>query len=510
MAEPIGIAASVVTLVKTSRIVANGISKLLALKHAPDVLLALNNEVIDLEYLIFDIQDLEQRYQETLNDTIAPSFRRVLDRTREVLLNLQKLIAYRLTKYQITHRRMAVDRSSWLLAHSKIVAAHQDVHDCRLQLSTAILLLISSTSIQSYNRLHHSAINLDALISHNAQFGQTLSNHLCGMEAQLERLAGHITRPEEKTKSMMQKHTRPDPVRPHATNGGDLANDPALDQDTHNFPYVIIQTRILLQLYDVDDVNGKTALHWAVNFCAAEVSAFLVQSGADLAAEDKYGVQRPLLFDQARGSDDNSKYELLEEPALQALYRRLHNCETFQSILARASGFDLDETDMLGESLLFKAIRSDDIDLAFADVKTLDIFKMVKWVNEDIEDLINFPGRSCFHYTVRQVIEKRRVGERFPALDIYPDEDPEQVYDSFLSFLQKIIDDHYGFEGHETNSVHGRHTRRMVLTPRKDTQCYWDIVEKDTHVNRDISEVGSDNEAWEDAPEQPIGQQATL
>lgn len=52
MAEPIGIAASVVTLVKTSRMVASEKSKLLALKHAPDVLLALNNEVVDLEYLI--------------------------------------------------------------------------------------------------------------------------------------------------------------------------------------------------------------------------------------------------------------------------------------------------------------------------------------------------------------------------------------------------------------------------------------------------------------------------
>lgn len=52
MAEPIGIAASVVTLVKTSRMIGNGISKLLALKHAPDVLLALNNDVVDLEYVI--------------------------------------------------------------------------------------------------------------------------------------------------------------------------------------------------------------------------------------------------------------------------------------------------------------------------------------------------------------------------------------------------------------------------------------------------------------------------
>ncbi|KAI4196552.1 MAG: hypothetical protein LQ350_006484 [Teloschistes chrysophthalmus] len=145
---------------------------------------------------------------------------------------------------------------------------------------------------------------------------------------------------------------------------------------------------------------------------------------------------------------------------------------------------------------------------AFADVESLEILKAVKWITADIEHLFNH--RSCIYWTTRQVSEKRRSGERFSALDLQPDEDSEQIYQSFMSLLQKIIDDHYGFVGQETNSIHGRHTRRMVVTPRKDTKYYWDIVEKDIHVDRDISEVESEDEAWEDAPEQPIEQQATL
>ncbi|KAL8658969.1 MAG: hypothetical protein Q9202_007349 [Teloschistes flavicans] len=125
MAEPIGIAASVVTLVKTSRMIGNGIAKLLALKHAPDVLLALNNEVVDLEYVIIDLQDLEHRYQEVLDDAITPSLRRVFDRTNEVLLGLQTLISHRLTKQHTTNRHLAVDRSSWLWAHDHILKARQ-------------------------------------------------------------------------------------------------------------------------------------------------------------------------------------------------------------------------------------------------------------------------------------------------------------------------------------------------------------------------------------------------
>ncbi|KAL9583312.1 MAG: hypothetical protein Q9203_005130 [Teloschistes exilis] len=579
MADPISIAASVVTLVKTSRMVGSGITKLLALKHAPDILLALNNEVVDLQYTIIDLQDLEQRYQDTFDNAIPPSFRRVVERTKEVLLDLQRLISYKLTKQQTTNKYVIVDRSSWLWAHGKIVKAHQDIQECRLQLSAAVSLLISSTSIHSYERLHHSAIKLDTLLSHNAGLGQSLSRRLCGMEIQLERLAGHVASPGKNSRGISQQHMTHEPVKPHVMNSEDLVNNPALDQNIHNSPPLIIQTRVLLKLYDVDDVR-------------------------DLAAEDKYGSQRPLILDRARSPNDNSTYELLGEPALQAFYRQSGNSEVFQSILARASSSDLEEIDTLGESLLFKAIRSDDTDLvytllqsgacvmqknkhgttpfavacgvgklsivrylleygadpttsnkynespccnaigyalrsnrhetlkylsslikqypllakirpcglraaaAFADAETLEILKAVKWITVDIEHLLNH--RSCIYWTTRQLSEKRRSGERFPASEPEPDEDPEQIYQSFMSLLQKIIDDHYGLEGHETHSTHCRYTRRMVLIPRKDTKRYWDIVEKDVHVDRDISEVESDDEAWADAPEQPIGQQATL
>lgn len=74
-------------------------------------------------------------------------------------------------------------------------------------------------------------------------------------------------------------------------------------------------------------------------------------------------IQRPLILERHCNFDSHSKYDLLDEPMLQAVYRRLRNCETFQSILARASSFDLNETDTLDESLLFKAIRSGDTDL---------------------------------------------------------------------------------------------------------------------------------------------------
>lgn len=46
------IAASVITFIGASRKIADGISRLAGLRHVPDVLLALNNEVSDLQCVI--------------------------------------------------------------------------------------------------------------------------------------------------------------------------------------------------------------------------------------------------------------------------------------------------------------------------------------------------------------------------------------------------------------------------------------------------------------------------
>lgn len=52
MAEAFAVAASVITLVNTSRKAVEGIAKLAGLRHAPEILLALNNEVVDLQCVL--------------------------------------------------------------------------------------------------------------------------------------------------------------------------------------------------------------------------------------------------------------------------------------------------------------------------------------------------------------------------------------------------------------------------------------------------------------------------
>ncbi|KAL8766202.1 MAG: hypothetical protein Q9209_006967 [Squamulea sp. 1 TL-2023] len=258
MAEIVGIAASVVTLVNVSRKAADGISRLASLKYAPEVLLALNNEVVDLQCVIEDLSDLERQYKETLPDAINPSFYRTLKRTEEVLLDLEKLIAYKLTTTGDSGTSLRVDRSSWLQAHGKINQAQQQVRDCRISLSTAINLLISKT--------RQISLQIDTFTSVNAQYHQDLCDRLVGVNTQQNRLTDGSAGPE-------------------------------------------------LQLRDLYDISTLSK---------------------------------------------NDLSYVLEEPTLHRIYRLFGNSDAFRSVLATASSSQTNEVDVLGETILFKAVKSDD------------------------------------------------------------------------------------------------------------------------------------------------------
>ncbi|KAL8673685.1 MAG: hypothetical protein Q9168_001900 [Polycauliona sp. 1 TL-2023] len=138
MAEAFALAASIIALVNTSRKTAQGIAKLAELRHAPDMFLALNNEVADLQCVIEDLQDLDQKHRDFLHEAITPTYHRTIERTKEVLMSLDKLIAYRLTKRESRVDLPRVDRSTWLRSQRRIDRLLQDIRDCRMRLSNAI------------------------------------------------------------------------------------------------------------------------------------------------------------------------------------------------------------------------------------------------------------------------------------------------------------------------------------------------------------------------------------
>ena len=157
MAEALAITVSVIALVNTSRKTVAAIAKVIELRQATGILLALNNELVDLQLVIVrcsaclaercqlpawqeDIDNLAQKFHDVLHEAFTPSFHRSIERTKEVLLALDALIAYRLTKPGGQDRLSRVDRSVWFRSQVRVERMMQDVRDCRINLTNAMAI----------------------------------------------------------------------------------------------------------------------------------------------------------------------------------------------------------------------------------------------------------------------------------------------------------------------------------------------------------------------------------
>ncbi|KAL8776282.1 MAG: hypothetical protein Q9213_008329, partial [Squamulea squamosa] len=489
MAEVVAITASVVTLVKASRKVADGISRLADLKNAPEVLLALNNEVEDLS-------DLERRYKDTLPEAISPSFYRTLHRTEAVLLDVEKLIAYKLTTTVDNGTSLRVDRSAWLRAHGMINQAQQQVRDCRISLSTAINLFNSSMSVDLYSKTRQISRQIDTFASVNAQYHRDLCDRLIGVNTQTYRLA-----------------------------------------DVH----------------DIDNRRGMTALHWATQWTRLDIVRLLIDAGADLHAQDGFGLRNSKQLLDQYNIDKMSTSDLsdvFEEPNLHRIYRLYGNSDAFRLGLATTSASHINQVDVLGETLLFKAIKSDDAQSVWgnryeaigclldhtlfkwqgearnpkwpnilqaklmigqlhfiavhADRKTFDILMTVRWITTDVYRFIN--GLDDQGWTPVRMMSWRRYNNKgWARVNVRaPEDKPVKIFQSFIRLLQKIVDDHYSSDERQDN-------RRMILDLNPETYLF-NLVketlstdETQSNPEESASEVyrsdEEEEEIWKDALE---------
>ncbi|KAL8889678.1 MAG: hypothetical protein Q9215_003088 [Flavoplaca cf. flavocitrina] len=126
MAEALAITVSVIALINTSRKIVAAVAKVIELKQASGILKIIDN--------------LAQRFHDVIHEAFTPSFYRSIERTKEVLLALDTLIAYRLTKPGGQDHLSRVDRSVWFRSHVRVERMMQDVRDCRINLTNAVAI----------------------------------------------------------------------------------------------------------------------------------------------------------------------------------------------------------------------------------------------------------------------------------------------------------------------------------------------------------------------------------
>ena len=117
--DPLSIIASIIAILSTGGVIANGLGKIRSLKDAPAILLQLHNEVSDLNVLVRAVDDLYRRpgptHASRADETLVCS---ALERGRDAILELEKLIEYTLTKE--TRLGSQVNRTAWIGSLSKL------------------------------------------------------------------------------------------------------------------------------------------------------------------------------------------------------------------------------------------------------------------------------------------------------------------------------------------------------------------------------------------------------
>lgn len=135
--------AGIIAVVGAGNTIGKGLAKVIALRHAPDILLALNNEIIDLAYVVPDIDGLLKKEAEISGTTPPSSLHRALDNSRQNLTELEQLVLIELTTIKGKKNEAKLDRSVWLRTEPKVRELKDKIRDDRLRLSTALSVLAS-------------------------------------------------------------------------------------------------------------------------------------------------------------------------------------------------------------------------------------------------------------------------------------------------------------------------------------------------------------------------------
>ena len=144
--DPFSLTVGILTVLSAGGTIRKTLNKVITLK-APDVLFALNNEVVDLQVVVQDVSDLLHRHSEISQAAPIKSVCIALDKSKRTLLDLESLIAYELTTTTGKDNELRLDRSAWFRLEPKVVKLKNDIRDDRFRLSAALNVLSSSTSL---------------------------------------------------------------------------------------------------------------------------------------------------------------------------------------------------------------------------------------------------------------------------------------------------------------------------------------------------------------------------
>ena len=148
MADPLSITASIIAVVGAAEGVTKIAGKLKDIQNAPAELLALLNEVADLTLVLRNVQIfIRSQYSHGHGPPIPQEqFQHIsglVDRAKDKVLQLEKLIQYKLVKPDSTSNNIKVSRQEWTKAKKTIKDFQQNLRDIRLNITTHLTVINS-------------------------------------------------------------------------------------------------------------------------------------------------------------------------------------------------------------------------------------------------------------------------------------------------------------------------------------------------------------------------------
>ena len=148
--DPLSLTASILTVLGANYSVMQGLEQLASLRHAPNTILALNNEISDFKLVALEANAVlrehrDQTCETNTSQSIAASLGPVLDHAREKLLELECLLEYRLTSPG-ANGKARLNKSAWLHQQSKFKQIRKDIRSIKSNLFAAMGTLTFRTA----------------------------------------------------------------------------------------------------------------------------------------------------------------------------------------------------------------------------------------------------------------------------------------------------------------------------------------------------------------------------
>ncbi len=141
--DPLSLTASIIAIVQISGTIGKGLKKIVNLRNAPDIFLALNNEVADLQCILQDVNSLLRQRLDTTGQEPLGSLVRALEKAKQTLSKLEILLAYDLTTTKRNGNEARLDRSVWIRAEAKVHQIKDEIREDKSSLSSALSILTS-------------------------------------------------------------------------------------------------------------------------------------------------------------------------------------------------------------------------------------------------------------------------------------------------------------------------------------------------------------------------------